>query len=127
VRGDSLQGVLDEEELSLPYGADMAIEYPSPGFLAAAARRFGETTEIEAVALDPTTLRARAETHRYELVGNEDVRTPVGTFAATHWRFIAPRPRFTRSFWVAGDVCVAAEDLYELTGYEALANGPQPL
>lgn len=127
VRGPAVNGVLDDEEVSLPYESSMSIEFPSPAFLAATARRLGsETAELEVLALDPETLRAHRETHRYEFVGAEAVETPVGTFEAQRWHFIAPRPRFSRSFWVAGDVCVAAEDLYELVTYEALANGPVP-
>ncbi len=125
-RGETLQGILDEDELSIPFDRDRSIEYPSPAFLAAAARRFGDTAEVEALAIDPVTLQTRAETHRYENVGPEAIDTAAGTFDAEHWRFIAPRPRFSRSFWVAGDVCVAAEDLYELVSYEALSNGPRP-
>jgi hypothetical protein len=127
VRGDALTGVRDDEEVSHPIEATTDIEYPSPGFLAAAARRHRETVEVPALALDPATLQPLPEIHRYELIGPERVETSVGTFEATHWRFIAPRPRFTRSFWVAGDVCVAAEGLYELFAYEALSNGPTPV
>ena len=126
VRGEAVEGVLDDEEVALPYDEAMGIEFPSPGFLAAATRRLGQTAELEVLALDPQTLQSRIETHRFERVGEERCQTPAGTFEAVHWRFIAPRPRFSRSFWVAGDVCLAAEDLYELATYEALSNGPQP-
>lgn len=126
VREGSLVGIRDDEELDLSYPVGMGIEFPSPAFLLATARRLGATGEINVYALDPETLEPHQETHRFELVGDEEIPSTVGTFAGQHWRFIAPRPRFSRSFWIAGDVCITATDLYDLTSYEALANGPVP-
>jgi hypothetical protein len=100
-----------------------ATYYPSPGFVVAAARALGETSEVDVTAFD-AELRAHDEHHRYELLGDEDVTTAVGTFSARKWRFVAPQPRFARDVWIAGDVAVAADGWFELLAYEAGGKGP---
>jgi hypothetical protein len=67
------------------------------------------------------------ERQRYELLGHEEVTTPVGRFAARRWRSTALYTGWSRELWVAGDVVVRYEGLFELEEYEAGASGPRPM
>ena len=67
------------------------------------------------------------ERQRYELIGREDVETPVGHFATTKWRYTSLDDGWTSDLWVAGDVVVRYDRLFELEWYEAGASGPQPI
>jgi hypothetical protein len=126
-RARQFVGILDDEHLELPFDqATMTADYPSPCFPLVTALRLGSTAEIEAVAFDADTLRAQVEHHRYEAGDSEEVPTPVGRFAARAWRHIAPRPRFSRALWVAGDVIVAGDGL-ELAAYDPGGHGPVAL
>jgi len=116
------QGALLDEQPS-PATLGQVMFYPSPGFLVAAVRALGETAEVDAIALDED-LGTSAERQRYELIGEDDIATPVGMFAARAWRFISPRPRFSRTVWVARDVAVASEGWFELLAYEPGGTGP---
>jgi hypothetical protein len=59
-------------------------------------------------------------------MGDEQIATPVGTFAANRWRFTALDSRWTGDLWVAGDV-VRYEGLFELTWLDPGAPGPRPV
>jgi len=67
------------------------------------------------------------ERQRYELLGEEEVATPAGRFAARRWRYTALATGWTRDLWVAGDVVVAYQGLYALELYEPGASGPPVL
>ncbi len=67
------------------------------------------------------------ERQRYELVGDEEVATPVGRFAARRWRSTALSTGNTADLWIAGDVVVRHEGAYELEWYEPGATGPPTL
>jgi hypothetical protein len=126
-RTGQLVGILDDEHLELPFDqAAMTADYPSPCFPLVTALRLGSTAEIDAVAFDPETLRAKVEHHRLEAGDSEEVGTPVGRFNARPWRHIAPRPRFSRALWIAGDVVVAGDGL-ELVAYDPGGRGPVSL
>jgi hypothetical protein len=126
-RDSSLTGVLDDEQLVLGFDPEsMTVDYPSPCFPLSTARRISADGEIEAVVIDGATLETSTERHRYEVREEEEIVTPVGRFVARAWRHIAPRPRFSRALWIAGDVVVAGDGL-ELAAYDPGGRGPQPI
>jgi hypothetical protein len=63
---------------------------------------------------------------RYQLKAYEGIETAVGRFDATRWTYTSLDSGWTSDLWVAGDVVVRYERLFELEGYEAGASGPQP-
>ena len=125
--GDTLAGFRDGEAVELPFGPDVHLDYLSPAYNAVTTLRLGGTAEIEVVYLDPVTVRPRLERQRYEDLGEEEIETPVGRFATRRWVFTALGSGWSRELWVAGDVVVRFDGLYELEWYEAGANGPRPL
>ena len=127
VEGDRLRGYLDRERLDIPFGPELHLDYLSPAYNAVSAKRLAGTAEIEVVFLEAVTCKPRIERQRYELVGDEEVATPAGRFAARRWRYTALSMGWTRDLWVAGDVVVAYGGLFELASYDPRATGPQPL
>lgn len=125
--GDALVGERDGEPLEIPFGPEMEIDYLSPCFNAVTANRLGSTRDIEVVYLEPVTCEPVLARQRYELVEPEDaVRTPVGEFQASRWRYSALPDGWTGQLWVAGDVVVSFERLFELEAYEPGSRGPFP-
>jgi hypothetical protein len=124
--GGALRGSLDGEPVIAPWGPDWHVDYLSPAFNAVTANRLEHTSDIEVVYLEPVTCTPTEERQRYELVGDEDVATPVGGFSARRWRYTALSTGWSRELWVAGDVIVRYEGLFELLEYEAGASGPRP-
>jgi len=127
VEGDRLAGYRDRQPIAIPWGPEVELDYLSPAFNAVTANRLGGTAEIEVVFLEAVTCESRTERQRYELVGDEEVATPVGRFAATRWRYTALSTGWSRDLWVARDVVVAYEGLFALEWYEPGATGPTPL
>jgi hypothetical protein len=125
--GGSLQGVRDGVEIHLPREPDRHIDYLTPAANLITTRRLTGTAEIDVVFLAPVTLEPTLERQRYELIGREDVETPVGHFATTKWRYTSLDDGWTSDLWVAGDVVVRYDRLFELEWYEAGASGPQPI
>jgi hypothetical protein len=125
-RGDALAGLRDGEDLEVPWGPDMHLDYLSPAFNAITAQRLDDTTEIDVIYLEPVTLEPRVTRQRYELLGRDDVETLVGTFASMRWRYTALETGWTSDLWVAGDVVVSYERAFELNSYEPGASGPVP-
>jgi hypothetical protein len=124
--GDRLRGERDGEPLDLAFGPEMELDYLSPCFNAVTANRLTATTEIEVVYLLPVTCEPVRVRQRYELIGDEEVDTPVGRFAARRWQYTALDSGWSRPLWVAGDVVVAYEDLFALAEYEP-GRGAAPL
>ncbi len=122
--GDAMTALRDGTQIEVPVRPD--VDYLSPAFNAVTANRLGATADIEAIYLEAVTCEPRLEPQRYELLGDEEVLTPVGTFAARRWRYTALSTGWTRDLWVAGDVVVRYEGLFELTWYERGAGGPRP-
>ena len=60
----------------------------------------------------------------YEPLGPAEVDTPVGRFRADRWRFAWDD--YSADIWVAGDVVVAYEGLFDLVHYEPGATGVTP-
>ena len=124
--GDEIAGTRDGEPIALPWGPEIHIDYLSPCFNAISAARLDGTSEIDVLYLDPVTCAPRDVRQRYEWLGEERVATPVGTFEAGAWRYTALGSDFTRRLWVAGNIIVAYEDVFELVEYEPGQTGPFP-
>ncbi|HEU4354457.1 MAG TPA: hypothetical protein VFT27_02600 [Actinomycetota bacterium] len=125
--GDTLTGFRDGQALELSFGSLIHLDYLSPAYNAVTTRRLAGTAEIDVVYLDPVTVRPRPERQRYEDLGEVEVDTPVGRFTARRWGFTALGSGWSTDLWVAGDVVVRFDGLYELEWYEAGASGPRPL
>ena len=126
-RDRSLTGVRDGEPIEVAWGPDMHLDYLTPAMNAITAKRLAGTTEIDVVYLEPVTLEPTVVRQRYELLGTEEVETPVGTFHADRWRYTALDSGWTSDLWVAGDVVVRYDRAFDLIGYEAGATGPVPV
>lgn len=126
-RGQRWSGERDGEPVVLPRDDLPDLDHLSPCFNAVTANRLGATGEVEVLFLAPVALEPRVEPQRYELLGEEEVATPVGTFRARRFRYTALRSGWSRDLWVAGDVVVRFADLFELASYDPGATGPVPL
>lgn len=124
---DRLVGFLDGRAIETPWGSAHHLDYLSPAYNAVTANRLLGTEEIDVVYLDPVTCEARIVRQRYERLGDEEVATPVGRFAAVRWRYTALSSGWSRDLWVSADVVVRYEGLFELAWYEPGASGPTPL
>lgn len=128
--GPRLHVRLDEDAFELDWGPGLEIDYRSPAFNAVAANRLSAASiaadELSVVFLDPFTCDPHLVRQRYELLGKEPIETPVGRFAAARWRYTALESGWSRDLWIAGDIVVAYEDVFELEEYEPGATGPVP-
>lgn len=125
--GDRLVGYRDGEAIQTPWGPDHHLDYLSPAYNAVTAMRLEASAEIEVVYLLPVTCEPTVVRQRYELLGEEEVETPVGRFAARRWRYTALSSGFTRDLWTAEDVLVAYDGVFRLDDYEPGASGSRPL
>ena len=123
---DRLVGTRDGEPLDIAWETRLDLDYFSPCFNAVTANRLGRTEEIRVVYLDPVTCEPHLVSQRYELMGEEDVGTPVGLFSATRWHYTGLDSGWTGSLWVAGDIVVSFEIVFELAAYEHGPRGPFP-
>jgi hypothetical protein len=126
-QGDRLTGRRDGEPLELPFGSEVHLDYRSPVFSAVSASRLGGGAGIDVIRLRAGTLEPEVERQRYDLIGDEEIATPAGRFAARRWRLTAPAAGGSRDLWIAADVLVRFEGLFQLEWYEAGASGPRPL
>ena len=126
VEGDRLRGHRDGEPIDLPFGPEVEIDYFSPCFNGVTARRLDRTEEVEVVYLEPVTIEPVTARQRYERGAEEDVDTPAGRFRARKWTYTSLDSGWSRPFWLAGDVVVRFQDLFELEEYEPGASGPVP-
>ena len=78
--GDALRGSLDGDVVTAPWGPAWHVDYLSPAFNAVTANRLDGTTEIDVIYLEPVMCTPTEERQRYELIGDEEVTTPVGRF-----------------------------------------------
>jgi hypothetical protein len=123
--GDTLAGYRDAEPIEIPYGPDLHLDYFTPATNAITCRRLEATADIDVVYLAPMTLEPERVRQRYVLHGDEEVVTPVGRFAATRWTFTALESGWSADLWMAGDIVVRYERLFELERYEPGASGPR--
>jgi hypothetical protein len=115
----------DGEPVDVPYGRDLHLDVFTPATNAITCHRLEGTTEIDVVYVDPDELRPRRVRQRYDLRGAERVATPVGSFDATRWTFTSLDPDWSADLWVAADIVVRYERLFELERYEPGASGPR--
>src|SRR5919106_3958100 len=87
---------------------------------------WGAPRTFEVLYLEPVTCLPRRERQRQELLGRRRSPRRFGRFSARRWRYTALRTGWTRSLWVAGDLEVSYEGLYELAAYEPGQSGPFP-
>jgi hypothetical protein len=124
---ETLTGFRDRRPIEIAYGPDVHLDYFTPTTNAITTRRLAGTAEIDVIYLEPVTLEPSRVRQRYELVGDERVRTPVGAFDATRWRFTALESGWTSDLWVAADIVVRYERLFELEWLDPGATGPRPI
>ena len=130
-----MQGFRDRRPIEIAYGPDVHLDYFTPTTNAITTHRLTGTAEIDVVYLEPVALEPSRVRQRYELVGDERVVTPVGAFDATRWRFTAldsgqgsdRGTDWTSDLWVAGDIVVRYERLFELEWLDPGATGPRPI
>ena len=125
--GAVLAGFLDGRPIELPYGRELHLDAFTPATNAISVRRLTGTAEIEVLYLEPVTFEPSRVRQRYELLGDERVDTPVGAFDATRWRFTALDSGWTADLWVAADLVVRYEGLFELAWLDPGASGPRPV
>jgi hypothetical protein len=125
--GDRLLGMRDGEPLELAFGPDEHLDYLTPATNLITTRRLAGTTEIDVAFLEPFTLEPVRDRQRYERRGDEEVETAVGRFAASRWGYTSLTSGWSSELWVAGDVVVRYDRIFELVNYEPGAHGPQPL
>jgi hypothetical protein len=121
-----LSGFRDGRPIETPWSPQMHLDYLTPATNLVTTKRLTETSEIEVVFVSPFTLEPTAERQRYERLGDEAVDTAVGRFAATRWRYTSLGDGWTSDLWVAGDIVVKYERLFELQRYDPGATGPVP-
>lgn len=124
---DVLTGWLDRKPIEIPYGPGLHLDVFTPATNAISVQRLTGTAEIDVVFLAPYTLAPSRVRQRYERIGDERVETPVGAFDAVRWRFTALESGWTADVWVAGDLVVRYERLFELAWLDPGASGPRPL
>lgn len=124
-RAETLSGSMDGEPFELAWGPDDHLDYLTPVTNLLTTRRLTGTAEIDVAYLAPVTLEPSRVRQRYERIGAETVETPVGRFDATRWRYTALDSGWTSDLWVAGDVVVRYDRIFELVEYEAGATGPK--
>jgi hypothetical protein len=124
--GDGLSGHRDGDRIEVPFGPEVEIDYLSPCFNAVTARRLDRTADIEVLYLEPVTIEPVRARQRYERGAEEDVDTRGGRFRARRWQYTSLDSGWSRPFWLAGDVVVRFQDLFELDEYEPGASGPVP-
>jgi hypothetical protein len=124
---ERLTGFRDRIPIETPWGPQMHLDYLSPAYNAVTANRLTAASEIEVVFLEAVTCEPTIERQRYHLLGDEEVDTPAGRFAAQRWRYTALSSGWSRDLWVTGDVVVAYDGLFALEWYEPGASGPRML
>lgn len=124
---ERLTGFRDRVPIETPWGPQMHLDYLSPAYNAVTANRLTAASEIEVVFLEAVTCEPTIERQRYDLLGDEEVDTPAGRFAARRWRYTALSSGWSRDLWVTGDVVVAYDGLFALEWYEPGASGPRML
>jgi hypothetical protein len=125
--GRALGGMRDGGTIELPWEPDRHVDYLTPATNLITTRRIRDTAEIDVVYLAPLTLEPTIGRQRYELMGGEDVETPVGRFAAARWRYTSLDSGWTSDLWVARDVVVRYDRLFILEWYDPGASGPRVL
>ena len=124
---DTLTGSRDGQPLELPWGPDDHLDYLTPATNLITTHRLNATAEIDVVFIEPFTLEPVRERQLYERHGAEEVQTPVGAFDATRWTYTSLGDGWTSDRWVADDVVVRYDRIFELIEYDPGASGPRVL
>ena len=125
-RDGKLTGQRDGEALTFGWSPTAHLDYLTPATNLITCRRLPATAEIDVVYVDPFSLEPTRERQSYELRGPEPVETDVGRFEATRWRYTSLESGWTSDLWVAGDVVVRFDRIFELVQYDPGATGPIP-
>jgi hypothetical protein len=123
-RDGALEGHHDGEPLTVAWSPADHLDYLTPATNLITCRRLESTAEIEVVFVDPFSLHPTRERQRYEALGPDRVETAVGRFEAARWRYTALGNGWTADLWVAGDVVVRYDRIFELIEYDPGASGP---
>jgi hypothetical protein len=126
-RNEALVGERDDEPIEVAWGPEDHLDYFTPATNLITCRRLGESAEVDVVFVDPFSLEPTRERQRYELLGPDEAETAVGRFAAHRWRYTSLGSGWTSLLWVAGDMVVRFDRIFELVWYEPGASGPRPL
>ena len=123
----ALAGERDGVPLEVAWGPEDHLDYLTPATNLITCRRLDRSAEIDVVYVDPFSLELTRERQSYELLGPDEAETPVGRFAAHRWRYTSLGSGWTSQLWVAGDLVVRFDRIFELVWYEPGATGPKPL
>jgi hypothetical protein len=122
-----LSGRRDEEDIEVDWGPDDHLDYLTPATNLITIRRLSGTSDIDVVYLAPFSMEASRVRQRYELAGPEEVETPVGRFDANRWTYTSLDSGWSSDLWVAGDLVVRFDRIFELVEYEPGAHGPRAI
>ena len=122
-----MEGFRDRRPIEIAYGPGVHLDYFTPTTNTITTHRLTSTAEIDVVDLEPVTLEPSRVRQRYELVGDERVGRPSAR--STRPGGGTPRwsPEWTSDLWVAGDIVVRYERLFELEWLDPGATGPRPI
>jgi len=112
-------------QLLLEPSGDEHLDYLTPATDLITIKRLTDTTDLDIVFIEPFTLEETHDRQRYQLWGPEIVETPVGRFSAVRWTYSSLDSGRTSDLWVAGDVVVRYDRIFELTAYDPGASGPR--
>jgi hypothetical protein len=126
-RDGTLVGTRDGEPLTLAWAPEDHLDYLTPATNLIACRRLQSSAEIDVVFVDPYSLQPTRERQRYDVLGPDQVDIAVGRFEAERWRYTSLGSGWTSELWVAGDVVVRYDRIFELIEYEPGATGPVPM
>jgi hypothetical protein len=124
--GGTLVGRRNDEELRFASGPERHVDVFSPVTNLVTTKRLADTADIDVLYVDREGLEVSFTRQRYERHGDERVETPVGMFTATRWTFTALDSGWSSDLWIAGDVVVRYDRLFELVEYSAGSTGPRP-
>jgi hypothetical protein len=114
-----------EHQVLLEPSGDEHLDYLTPATNLITTKRLTGTAELEVVSIEPLTLEQTRERQRYELQGPEVVYTPVGRFDAVRWTYTSLDSGWSSDLWVADDVVVRYDRIFELQVYDPGASGPR--
>lgn len=130
VRNDSgFGGARDASKIQT--GGVTDFDYRSAGFNAVTGNRLigkGLTSaDLEVTSVEASTLELSVSNQRYEFLGEEEITTNVGRFAAIHWRYTELNSGWTGDIWTGGAIVLSYPRFAELAEYDPAGAGPFPL
>ena len=126
-RGETLAGSMDGEPLELPWGPDDHLDYLTPVTnLITTGGWPGRPRSTSCSWRRPRSRRAGSASAT-STSDPRSSRPPSAGSNADRWRYTGLDSGWTSDLWVAGDVVVRYERIFELAEYEAGASGPPVL